>query len=470
MFQHNPILRTDGYKPSHYNQYPKGMIFSSCYFSARHGKFPETLAVGMQPFIKDYLRKRIEHADIQNAKYVLKNYGLPDNAFNEYGWKKIVDVYGGLLPVRILAVPEGTLVPNGVPKYIIESLDEELAWLPMYLETAAVRANWYPSNVATLSFNIKRIIKKYLEETSDDWKAEIMFKLHDFGGRGVSSSESARLGGMGHLLNFFGSDTLEAVEALEYYYPRDNPSTLLSASIPAMEHSTVSAHDHEEDAYIQFLDTYAKPGAIVAAVSDTRDIYSCVEHIWCGLLKDKVKSSGATLVIRPDSGNPTAVVLKVLGILESKVGMSTNSKGYKVLPSYFKVIQGDGISLDSIQNILYNMKLAGYSASNIAFGMGGDLLQNHTRDTNGHAQKLSYIMLKDGTNREVCKNPITDPGKASLAGQLDVVRDTSGKLIVIKAKEFNSDRHEAAMDIVYDEDGPKYYSLEEVRSLIDSQL
>ena len=34
------------------------------------------------------------------------------------------------------------------------------------------------------------------------------FKLHDFGARGVSSLESAMLGGMAHLVNFRGTDTL----------------------------------------------------------------------------------------------------------------------------------------------------------------------------------------------------------------------------------------------------------------------
>ena len=45
------------------------------------------------------------------------------------------------------------------------------------------------------------------------------------------------------------------------------------------------------------------------------------------------------LVIRPDSGDPPTVVVKVLEILGSKFGTTINSKGYKILPDYLRVIQ-----------------------------------------------------------------------------------------------------------------------------------
>lgn len=57
--------------------------------------------------------------------------------------------------------------------------------------------------------------------------------------------------------------------------------------------------------------------------------------------------------------------------LGSKFGTTINSKGYKLLPSYLRVIQGDGISYETLREILENMKKNGWSVDNLAFGCGG---------------------------------------------------------------------------------------------------
>ena len=73
--------------------------------------------------------------------------------------------------------------------------------------------------------------------------------------------------------------------------------------------------------------------------------------------------------------------------------MTTNSKGYKVLPPYLRVIQGDGISYESLGEILEAMKDAGWSADNIVFGSGGALLQKMDRDTQKCAFKCSQVIV-----------------------------------------------------------------------------
>jgi nicotinamide phosphoribosyltransferase len=141
--------------------------------------------------------------------------------------------------------------------------------------------------------------------------------------------------------------------------------------------------------------------------------------LWGEELKQEVIDSGATVIIRPDSGNPPEVVLKTAQLLDEKFGYTFNTKGYKVLKNV-RIIQGDGINEHSIKEILDKLLLNGYSATNIAFGMGGALLQQHNRDTNKFALKCSHIFVGD-KSVDVYKDPITDPGKVSKAGRLDLV-------------------------------------------------
>jgi nicotinamide phosphoribosyltransferase len=190
-------------------------------------------------------------------------------------------------------------------------------------------------------------------------------------------------------------------------------------SIPAAEHSTITSwgEQFETEAYENMIDKFGGPGKIFAVVSDSYDIYNAVSNIWGGTLKEKVIFNGGTLVIRPDSGDPVTVNLRILEILGEKFGFTVNSKGYKVLPSFVRIIQGDGVNLISIGQILKAITAAGWSADNIAFGMGGALLQQVNRDTFSWAMKCNAIAYADDWI-PVCKKPKTDAGKASKAGRI----------------------------------------------------
>jgi nicotinamide phosphoribosyltransferase len=282
---------------------------------------------------------------------------------------------------------------------------------------------WYPTTVATVSWNAKRVIKEYLAATSDDPDAQIAFKLHDFGARGVSSLESAALGGAAHLVNFRGSDTVAGVLAANRYYNE----TMAGYSIPAAEHSTITAwgQGREIQAYRNMLARFAKPGGLLAVVSDSYDLYNAVENLWGRELRREVIESGAVLVIRPDSGNPPEVVLRTAIALDKAFGHELNGKGYRVL-KHVRIIQGDGINLRSIREILANLKMNGYAADNIAFGMGGALLQQVNRDTQRFAMKCSAIRIR-GTWQDVFKHPATDPGKASKRGRVKTFINSEGE-------------------------------------------
>ena len=426
MSQTNLILATDSYKASHFRAYPLGATAMYSYFESRGGEYDKTVFFGLQYLLKEIAGDNIWGDDIRDARDFFAAHGEP---FNDEGWKRLKSLC--YLPIRITALPEGTVVPTHTPLFTVESTDRETFWIVSYLETMLVRL-WYPITVATRSWHVKRTIMRFLEETSDgNPSEEVLFKLHDFGARGASSAETAAIGGAAHLINFRGSDTIEGIALANAYYHCD----MAGFSIPAAEHSTVTmwGRDGEFDAYRRMLTEFGKPGALVAVVSDSYDIWNAIGNGWCGTLLDDVRKSGATVVIRPDSGYPTDVVLDALAMIGDKCGTTRNKKGYRLLPPYFRIIQGDGISEKMITEILECMKAAGWSASNIAFGMGGELLQKLNRDTNKFAFKCSAACV-DGQWRDVSKSPIGDPGKASKAGRVEVpggrVVFENGRLLV----------------------------------------
>lgn len=412
------LFDTDSYKVSQYLQYPEGTTSMFSYIESRGGVFDKTVFFGLQYYLKEYLSHRVTVEEVEKAnKFFPKQMGY----FNYDGWMYIAKELGGKLPVRIRAVPEGRIIPTHNILVSIESTDPKVFWIVGWIETMILRV-WYPITVATLSNNIKKVIMEALEKSSDDPTGEINFKLNDFGSRGVSSQESAMIGGAAHLVNFMGSDTIVGALCANDYYDID----MAGFSIAASEHSTITSwgKENEVEAYRNMLKQFAKPGALVACVSDSYDLWNACEKLWGDTLKQEIIDSGAVLIIRPDSGEPAPVVLKTAQILESKFGVTVNSKGFKVLKNV-RIIQGDGINLESIKEILNTLLSHGYSATNIAFGMGGALLQQVNRDTEKFAMKCSHIYVGD-VSIDVYKDPVTDPGKRSKAGRLDLVQWANG--------------------------------------------
>jgi nicotinamide phosphoribosyltransferase len=402
----NILLMADGYKYTQFPQFAPDIAGMYSYISARSAddtRIKGVVAIGAQAFIKEYLMKPITQVDIDEAEDVIVPY-LGKQNFPKAAFDKILKVYGGHIPVIIKMVPEGTIVPVGAPIASIECYDVDIFPIATFLETALLRAIWYPSTVATWSKLCKTIIAEFLEETSENGAELLPTRLHDFGARGASSHETAALGGLAHLVNFIGTDTVEGIVAAKRYYGAGDE---VAISIPASEHSTITSwgKEGEAKAYANMIEKFSKPGLFYACVSDSYDIFNATENLWGGELKDQVINAGGTLVVRPDSGDPISTCLKVVKILDEKFGSERNTKGYKVL-NHVRMIQGDGITPDMIRSILFAFQINGYAADNIAFGMGGALLQKVTRDDFGFAQKCSMVYLKDGTYRTVYKDPV----------------------------------------------------------------
>ena len=413
----NPILLTDSYKVSHSRQYPPGTQRVYSYFESRGGEAPETVFFGLQYLIKRFLMTPITMAHINDAENFFNAHfvacGGAKRLFNRDGWEHIVRQHAGRLPVRIRAVPEGTRVPVRNVLMTIENTDPACYWLTNYIETLLVQT-WYPTTIATLSNRYYQLIYRYLVETGDP--ALVDFKLHDFGFRGSTSVESSGIGGLAHLVNFLGTDTMSALVIGRKFYN----CPMAGFSIPAAEHSTITSwgREHEIDAFRNMLTQY--PEGLVAVVSDSFDIYDACTTLWGKHLRNEVLNRNGTVVIRPDSGKPEAVVPEVLRRLYAAFGGKKNEKGYIVLDPHVRVIQGDGINLFSCGEILDAVKKAGFSVDNLAFGSGGGLLQMVNRDTHKFAFKCCEVTV-NGEHREVYKEPITDPGKNSKRGRLKLL-------------------------------------------------
>jgi len=461
----NLILNTDSYKASHFLQYPKGTTRVSSYIESRGGKWDRALFFGLQMALLEYLSKPITQKDIDEADEFWAGHGLP---FNRGGWEYILKKHNGYLPLRIEAVAEGSVVPNRNALLQVTNTDPECYWLTSYVETILVRAVWYPTTVATNGFFCKKEILESLRRTSDNADAIIGFKLHDFGARGASSLESAAIGDCAHLVNFLGTDTVSGILAARQYYGEK----MAGYSIPAAEHSTMTAwggREGEAAAFENMLDQFAKQGKTVAVVSDSFDIYHACSSLWGGKLREQVEKSGATVVVRPDSGVPEEVVPKVVELLMEKFGFTTNSKGFKALPACIRVIQGDGINYESIKQILAVMEKRKLSTENIAFGMGGGLLQDFNRDTLMFAMKASAIEI-NGKWHDVSKSPVGDAGKHSKKGRLALVMDKAGKYATIRKEELAAGQENILKTVFENGKVVRKYTFAEIRKLASDGL
>lgn len=440
----NIILKSDSYKYSQWLQYPKNVTKMYSYLESRGGESGKyspnhVQFFGLQYYLKKYFSVKVTEAMVDEAEMIITAHGLP---FNREGWMRVVNNHGGNIPLKIKAVAEGTVVTRRNVLMTIESTDPELFWLVGWAETLLMKI-WYPTTVATLGYYTKSIITSFMEKTADTLD-KVPFMLHDFGYRGVTSEEQAGIGGMSHLVNFMGTDTIASLVYARKYYHAQMPGF----SIPASEHSTMTAWGpgsaNERQAFINMIDQFGSKFDIYACVSDSWDFNQAVDT-WIEL-KDQVIASGGQLVIRPDSGDALTNVMTALRKLsaEDGYGHTVNSKGYKVLNNV-AVIQGDGVNADLIYDILSAMEAEGYSAQNIAFGMGGALLQGNressiNRDTHKFAIKCSAIEV-DGKTRQVYKDPITDKGKKSKKGYLDL------KLINGKYQTIEYDHYPTAEEL-----------------------
>lgn len=462
MLDKNILWLTDSYKVTHHLQYPRDgkvnkttKIYS--YFESRGGSSESTCFFGLQIFLKKYLEgKVIIQEAIDEAAELFKLHFGTDIYFNRKGWEYILYKYDGRLPVSIKAVPEGTVVGTHNVLMTIENTDPECYWLTNYLETLLVQT-WYPMTVATNSMEIRKIIYEALQKSGTP--ENIDYKVWDFGVRGSTSPESAAIGGCAHLVSSKGTDNLLAVVLAKQIYHEP----CAGISIPASEHSTVTAwgKEGELDAARNMLNQYPDD-ATIASVVDSWDTVNCIEKIFGTHLVGHVLGRKGTLVLRPDSGDPTGMVIQALNSAWDSFGGYTNSKGYKVLNDHVRIIQGDGIDKKAIKEILDTMIACYWSADNITFGSGGGLLQNFNRDTHQMAFKCSYAQV-DGKDILVYKQPKTGSSKNSKKGRMKLWYDAYEYHTITEDDNFFKHADDSLVEVFRDGKILVDYNFDEIR-------
>lgn len=475
----------DGYKLDHRRQYPAKTEFVYSNWTPRSSRVAGVENVtffGLQYFLDKYLGEewgKFFDGDINEiaAKYERRVNGYLGP--NQIGTQHIRDLFDlGYLPLEFRAVPEGSSVPLRVPMLTVENTHPDFAWLVNYFETIMSNILWMPCTSATTAKHIRGLLNTRAlasGSTVDD----VNFQGHDFSFRGLPGLEAAVLSGAAHLISFWGTDTIPAIDFIEEYYPVDNPETLIGASVAATEHSVMCAggEDDERETYERLLNLY--PSGILSVVSDTWDLWKVVTET-VPSLKDKILARDGKLVIRPDSGDPAdilcgdpnewgnAAAKGVVQLLWDIFGGTINDMGYKVLDPHIGVIYGDSINYERADDITRRLMDKGFASTNVVFGIGSYNYQYVTRDTYGFAMKATNVVI-DGVEKPIFKDPATDNGvKKSLKGRIAVLVETGGDGTAFAVDELPQDssllEQSLLQPVWVDGKFIKRYSFEEVRA------
>jgi len=442
------LVMTDSYKPSHSFMIPeaKKCIAYGEFRRGYDGDKEDTriLCFGIRYIIEHYIAIKWTKKDVELSEkfFATHNAGFTPFPFPKDLFLKFIEENDGYFPIKIEALPEGTSCHVHTPVYQITA-ENEYAPLVTYLETL-ITMIWYPTTVATLSRRARDLTEDAYQKTVvDAGNTTVESRLHDFGFRGCTCIEQSIIGGVAHLLNFSGTDTMSAAYYAQFTLNNGKP---IATSVPATEHSVMIAHKTERDAMLQEIKKFGT--GVFACVLDSFDYVNALEKILPSIAKQKVEAGGF-MVLRPDSGDPVDSVLKGLRAADKVFGSDVNSKGYKVLRGA-GVLQGDGVSIKAIKDILDATREAGYSAQNVTFGMGGGLLQKLNRDTMSFATKLCHITYADGHKRDIMKTPKADSEKISLPGEFVVKKNKQGVPIVYPKESFPGNDPDNLLKVVYD--------------------
>lgn len=342
-------LLCDFYKTSHKAVYPKGteVIYST--FTPRSNKyFPianEVVVFGIQGFVKKYLVeyfnenffKRTKDEVVNEYNRIIK-FTLGEQYVDSEHIEKLHDL--GYLPIKLKALKEGTLSPIKVPVMTIENTHPDFFWLTNYLETLISTEIWQPMTSATISHQYRKLFEEYALKTVGNTLG-VDFQGHDFSMRGMSSLESAMTSGAGHLLSFTGTDTIPAILYHEKYYNANVENELVGVSIPATEHSVMSAGtsaDGDRDEYETFkrIITEVYPEGFVSVVSDTYDFWKVITETLLQLKEDIMNRDGR-LVVRPDSGDPVEIICGTKDIIQLHTLNGDLEQVNDLLQRYFQI-------------------------------------------------------------------------------------------------------------------------------------
>lgn len=443
----NPATAIDGYKVDHRRQYPDNteVVFSNLTARTTRREYTNDLVFfGLQYFIKSFLISCWEEDFFRQPKEeVIRRFARRINNYlgpNNVGTQHIADLHDlGYLPIKIMALPEGSVYPLRVPCLVIFNTDERFFWLTNYLETILSTNVWGMCTSATTAHEYKKILTAYALETDGNIDF-VNWQGHDFSFRGMFGAEAAAMSGAAHLLSFTGTDTIPAIDFLEDYYGANSDLELVGGSVAATEHSVMCAGgmDNELETFRRLIqDIY--PTGIVSIVSDSWDFWQVMTDFTVKL-KEQILARDGKVVFRPDTGCPVKMICgdadapvgspEYKGAIEclwEVFGGNQTTQGYKLLDLHVGLIYGDSITIERATAICTGLKAKGFASTNVVFGIGSYTYQYVTRDTDGFAVKATFAKIA-GEDREIFKAPKTGDGtKNSAKGLVAVYKDAQGE-------------------------------------------
>lgn len=418
------MLLSDTYKQTHFRMYPAGLTKLVSYWVPRRSMLKnqnKMIFFGLQAFIKEYLidyfnKNFFKLSEDEVVKQYTDSMDIQIGRLN-YDLEGIVALHNlGYLPLEIRALPEGTLVPMGVPCIEITNTDERFAWVTQWIECILQVELWKPCCHATIGHMYREIADYWYEKTTDGLPANMA--CADFGMRGMSCMDEATRCSASWLLSFNKTSTIPAINYIDKYYDADCKNHGIGIGAVSTEHAVMGANfaiDGDEVTFIRRLLNDLYPNTSFSMVSDTYDYWNLVNNL-LPMVKDDVLKHNGKLLIRPDSGDIVDISVRTVEKLWEIFGGTVNNKGYKVLNPHIGIIYGDGCTLSNVNTIWTELEKRGFAANNIAYGVGAfcfsAIVEDGrmvvvTRDTFGIAMKATYGVI-DGKKLMIFKDPKTD--------------------------------------------------------------
>lgn len=468
----NFTIDSDAYKVTQWLMYKPGLSKIVSYGESRLGSvFPTTLFTGARKIIVDHLEGQvITKEKIAEGLDKSGSYFGTTKYFNLQMWNHILNKYGGMLPLRIKAVKEGTNVPINNVLYKLEALDEKCVPLVQHTETLFMQ-NWEATTVATNGFYFKRDMIKHLERSGTP--ANVEWRAHNFGYRAGGSHDQSIVCSMAWLINFIGDDTLVGDRAAEYYYGYKEP---ILRSVAASEHSVALMYGPGEGEYeyVHACLDAAEPHLPVSIVIDTFDQNNFIDNVITRPdIVEKVLSRSGPTVWRQDSGNALENTLRNLNSLSISYGYSFNDKHYKIINPKVSLLQGDAMSRDKANVLLESIQDQKWSVDNVIVAAGTGFVNDHfTRDTQRFAIKPCQFTI-DEKEVNVQKVVKSQPDKASKPGDLKLHQTGKDFMTISSAKETkaNFDNYSDCLQTILEMGESKNkQSYDEVRAIAKSYL
>lgn len=441
----NPMLLIDFYKAVHAEMLPKNITKSVSYFTPRMSRvkrWDKVVMFGLQGFIKTYLIDYFneEFFDKPFKEIIYEYKRIMDASLGEDAYKidKIESLHKlGYLPIEIVALPEGTIVPMHVPMFGITNTHKDFAWLPQSLESLISAEMWHPMLAATVGMTYRGIVNHYYDLTCED-NIPRSKALGAFDFRGEECLESAVKAGAGWCLSFLNTATVPTIPYLEKNYFCDCTKESVAYGSPSTEHSVMCSNyavDGDEITLLRRLLTEIYPNTSFSAVLDSYDYWNIIDNI-LPQLKTEIMNHNGCMLMRGDSGDCVEVVTKTVFKLWEEFGGTVNSKGYKVLDPHVKAIYGDSITVQRCEEIYRILMKNGFACSNVALGVGSfsfqcieedGVLKPFTRDTFSSCIKATYCEI-NGKPFPIFKNPKDGGFKKSQKGCCRVYTRCDGSI------------------------------------------